>query len=50
MTGAPPAANNFDPDLIRLDATITAPSGRSLVVPAFWYQNFTRALAGGGKS
>jgi hypothetical protein len=49
VTGAPPAANNFDPDLIRLDATITAPSGRSLTVPAFWYQNFTRALAGGAE-
>lgn len=49
VDGAPTAANNFDPDLIRLDATLTAPSGRSLVVPAFWYQNFTRALTGGGE-
>jgi hypothetical protein len=46
---APAAANNFDPDLIQLDATFTAPSGRSLVVPAFWYQDFTRARTGGGE-
>ncbi len=44
---APVATNCFDPDLIRLDATFTSPSGRSLTIPAFWYQDFSRALTNG---
>lgn len=44
ISGAPTATNNFDPDLIRLDATFTAPSGQQRTVPAFWFQNYTRAL------
>ena len=44
---APVAANCFDPDQIRLDATFTSSSGRSLTVPAFWYQDFSRALSNG---
>ena len=44
---APVATNCFDPDLARLDATFTPPSGRSLTVPAFWYQDFSRARLGG---
>jgi hypothetical protein len=44
---APVATNCFDPDLIRLDATFTPPSGRSLTVPAFWYQDFSCALTNG---
>ncbi len=46
---APAATNCFDPDLIRLDATFTTPSGRSLMVPAFWYQDFSRARVGGAE-
>ena len=46
---APVAKNCFDPDLIRLDATFTTPSGRSLTVPAFWYQDFSRALTNGAE-
>ena len=46
---APVATNCFDPDLIRLDATFTPPSGQSLTVPAFWYQDFSRALANGSE-
>ncbi|HYP17689.1 MAG TPA: cellulase family glycosylhydrolase, partial [Opitutus sp.] len=46
---APTAANNFDPELIRVEATLTAPSGRSLTVPAFWYQEFSRALVAGAE-
>ena len=46
---APVATNCFDPDLIRLDATFTSPSGRSLTVPAFWYQGFSRALTKGAE-
>jgi hypothetical protein len=45
----PAASNNFDPDEIRLDATFTLPSGGRLVVPAFWYQDFTRALVNGSE-
>jgi hypothetical protein len=44
---APVATNCFDPDLIRLDATFTPPSGHSLTVPAFWYQDFSRVLTNG---
>jgi hypothetical protein len=44
---APVATNCFDPDLIRIDATFTSPSGRNLTIPAFWYQDFSRALANG---
>lgn len=47
VTNVPAASNPFDPDLIRVEGTFTLPSGRSLVVPAFWYQDYQRALAGG---
>ena len=47
IEGAPTAANNFDPDQIRVDATFTAPSGRSTTVPAFWYREYKRALVNG---
>jgi hypothetical protein len=36
IVNVPTAANPFDPDNIRLDATFTLPSGRLMVVPAFW--------------
>ncbi len=49
IDGAPSTANNFDPDLIRIDATFSAPSGKQMTVPAFWYQNFTRALVDGAQ-
>ncbi len=44
LTGVPPAANPYDPDIIAVDASFTGPSGRSLTLPAFWYQDYTRAL------
>ena len=47
MTNVPAASNPFDPDLIRLDATFNLPSGRTMVVPAFWHQGYQRSLAGG---
>ena len=47
ITNAPSAANNFDPDLIRCDATFTAPSGATFAVPAFWFQDYTHALVDG---
>lgn len=49
LAHAPTAANNFDPDLIRADATIATPSGAKLVVPAFWYQDFTHRLVDGAE-
>lgn len=49
LEGAPSTANNFDPDLIRIDAVFTTPSRRVLTVPAFWYQDYTRALVNGGQ-
>lgn len=49
VAGAPVSANPFDPDLIRLDATFTPPSGPSLTVPAFWYQAFSRARVKGAE-
>jgi hypothetical protein len=39
------AANPFDPNEARLDATVTLPSGRVLRVPGFWHQEFRRSLA-----
>ena len=49
VANAPVSANPFDPDVIRLDATFTAPSGKSLTVPAFWFQDFTRSWAKGAE-
>ncbi len=47
---APTAENNFDPDQIAMDATLVAPSGASMTVPAFWYQGFARGAADPGKA
>src|SRR5580692_2164421 len=46
----PFSVNPFDPDKIRLDATITLPSGHTTTVPAFWYQAYQRSLSGGYES
>ena len=46
----PSAANPFDPDVIRLDARFTLPSGGATTVPAFWYQGYQRSLSGGYES
>jgi len=40
------AANPYDPDACRLDATVTAPAG-TLAVPGFWYQPYARSVEGG---
>jgi hypothetical protein len=50
ISNIPSAANPFDPDSIRLDATFTLPSGRTTTVPAFWYQGYQRSLPGGYES
>jgi len=41
----PGPVNPFDPSEAAVDAVVTAPSGRVLRVPAFWYQDFSRSLA-----
>jgi hypothetical protein len=46
----PAATNPFDPDLIRLDADFALPSGKTMAVPAFWYQAYQRALVSGYES
>ncbi len=47
ITNVPTAANPFDPESIRLDATFTGPSGKALKVPCFWYQDYQRSQPGG---
>ncbi len=37
-------ANPFDPSQATIDAIITLPSGRTLRVPGFWFQDFRRSL------
>ena len=49
IEGAPSTSNNFDPDLIQIDALITTPGRRVLRIPAFWYQDFRRALVEGAQ-
>ena len=38
-------ANPFDPSQVELDATIRMPSGKTITVPGFWFQNYRRSLA-----
>ncbi|HTV41489.1 MAG TPA: DUF5060 domain-containing protein [Candidatus Sulfotelmatobacter sp.] len=47
ITNVPAASNPFDPDVIRLDGTFTSPSGKTISVPAFWYQGYVRSFSGG---
>ncbi|MBE2213128.1 MAG: DUF5060 domain-containing protein [Opitutaceae bacterium] len=47
VDGVPVVDNPFDPDQIRVDATVTAPSGRAMTVPAFWHREYSRALVDG---
>jgi len=37
-------ANPFDPNEVTLDATIALPSGKQMVVPGFWFQDYDRSL------
>ena len=41
--------NPFDPDDVRLDAVLTAPSGRQLVVPGFFAVDYRREVADGAE-
>ena len=47
ITNVPAAANPFDPDQVRLDATFTLPSNKTMTIPAFWFQDYQRGLSGG---
>ena len=50
IVNLPAVPNPFDPDLIRIDARFVLPSGLTMVVPAFWFQGYQRALSGGTES
>jgi len=50
ITNVPAVSNPFDPDIIRLDATFTLLSSKTVTVPAFWYQAYQRSLSGGYES
>src|SRR5262249_12112584 len=47
VTNVPATTNPFDPDSVSLDAKFVLPSGRTMVVPGFWYQNYQRGISGG---
>src|ERR1043166_9123004 len=49
ITNVPAATNPFDPSLISLDLAFSLPSGKTNLVPAFWYQNYQRGLSGGSE-
>ncbi|MGE5609276.1 MAG: DUF5060 domain-containing protein, partial [Bacillota bacterium] len=41
--------NPFDPEEIAVDAKLTSPSGRTMVLPGFWYQAQRRDTGDGGR-
>ncbi|MCS7306030.1 MAG: DUF5060 domain-containing protein [Thermoguttaceae bacterium] len=44
ITGLPAYQNPFDPEEVAVDLEIATPSGKTLLVPAFWYQPFERRI------
>jgi hypothetical protein len=50
LTSPATPSNPFDPNAATVDATITLPSGRTIRVPAFWFQDYTRSIANPGAS
>ncbi len=42
----PDSSNPFDPQALAVDLHATTPSGKKLVIPAFWTQGFSRQLEG----
>ncbi|MBM4037881.1 MAG: DUF5060 domain-containing protein [Planctomycetes bacterium] len=36
--------NPFDPDHVKIDATFRDPQGKSVIIPAFYYQNYVRRI------
>ena len=49
LEGVPASENDFDPDMIRVDAEIVMPSGQRLTVPAFWSKGYASQLVSGGE-
>jgi hypothetical protein len=49
VAGVPPVDNPFDPDTIQVVGTLRAPSGSQQRVPAFWFREHARRLAGGNE-
>ncbi len=47
IAGVPVATNPFDPEVIRVDAVLHAPSGGQQAVPGFYYREYSRSLVGG---
>ena len=47
ITDVPAVANRFDPEVMRVDGTLWAPSGSQQPVPGFWFREYTRSLVGG---
>lgn len=47
VLNVPPSTTVFDPAKIEVDGVFTLPSGRTVSVPAFWYQGYQRGLLGG---
>jgi hypothetical protein len=39
-------ANPFDPDVVDVQADVTMPSGATVAVAGFWYQNYRRRIVG----
>lgn len=46
LAGPSSTANPFDSDAIRADVSFSTPSGRTLKLPAFWWQNYSAQLNG----
>lgn len=46
----PVTSNPFDPDVMRVDVLFSSPSGKTLSVPAFWYQAYRRSLSGNSEN
>lgn len=44
LAADPGKANPFDPNQLALDATVTLPSGKTLRVPGFWFQDYKNGL------
>lgn len=41
--------NAFDPDDIQVNGQFTAPDGKSITVPAFYFRDYSRRIEGGGE-
>lgn len=44
ILGVPCSGNPFDPEEVTVDLEIRTPTGKTLLLPAFWYQPFERRI------